>query len=250
MNKTLRDLRGIHYEHWMDTKRQRDRDADPGAFEPVKYSKTVKVDAYGPILETYREVINPRGQMTTKAREKIQVRMSQGYTIDQLCQCLVNASSDPWWTKTRNPIAFYYATQERVEQLLALDIAEAATAVQEVRDDEQKLGTGCPKCGSVKFYFAATVWHCDSCGHTQQGTADKHPRSGIDPRDAWEKVELRLGRGPVPIGQLVADASRPERDTPHRAPASGDSSRRQDALPGRESEDGSPGDVYRNPEDG
>ena len=89
-------------------------------------------DAYAPILETYRERINPRGQMTIKSREKIQVRISQGYTVEQLCQCLVNASLDPWWTKTRNPIAFYYATQERVETLLALDIAAAAEAVEEV----------------------------------------------------------------------------------------------------------------------
>lgn len=169
---------------------------------------------YDEILSMYREVINPRGQMTTKAKEKIQIRLSQGYTIEQLCDCLANTTVDPYWTKVRQPIAFYYATQERVEQLLALDIAQAATAVQEVREDEQRLGTGCPKCGSERFRYVTTVWHCESCGHTQQGKPDVHPRSGIDPRDPVEKVELRLGRGPIPIGDLAGGQSRPQLDRP------------------------------------
>ncbi len=175
-------------------------------------------DAYAPILETYRECINPRGQMTTKSREKIQVRISQGYTVEQLCQCLVNASLDPWWTKTRNPIAFYYATQERVETLLALDIAAAAEAVEEVRDDERHRAFGCTKCGSDRFRHKGTVWHCDACGYTRQGSADRHPGTGTDPRSAEDQVAARLRTGrAVSIGHLVA--GQPESQRRGESPA-------------------------------
>lgn len=169
-------------------------------------------DAYAPILETYRDRINPRGQMTTKSREKIQVRMSQGYTVEQLCQCLVNASLDPWWTKTRNPIAFYFATQERVETLLALDIAAAAEAVEEVRDDERKRSFGCTKCGSNKFRHTGSVWHCEACGYTRQGSADRHPGTGTDPRSPQEQVAARLRTGrAVSLGELAQGQSESER---------------------------------------
>jgi ribosomal protein L37AE/L43A len=175
-------------------------------------------DAYAPILETYRERINPRGQMTTKSREKIQVRVSQGYTVEQLCQCLVNASLDPWWTKTRNPIAFYYATQERVETLLALDIAAAAEAVEEVRGDERNRAFGCTKCGSDRFRHQGTVWHCEACGYTRQGSADRHPGTGTDPRSPEEQVAARLRTGrAVSIGRLAA--GQPESQRPGEAPA-------------------------------
>ena len=197
--------------------------------QPARYETQTqdRASTYDAILETYREVINPRGQMTTKAREKIQVRLSQGYTIEQLCQCLENTTADPYWTKVRQPIAFYFTSQERVEQLLALDIAQAAEAVQEVRDDQHKLDTGCPKCGSDRFRYVSTVWHCESCGHTQQGTPDRHPRSGIDPRDPVDKGELRLGRGPVSVGNLVGSQSRPQLDRARAQLSSGNGAGRE-----------------------
>lgn len=129
--------------------------------------------AYGLLTEAYRRYVNPRAKasITAKARAKIDARLKR-YTPEELTVAIHNFGEDEWNMKNNRHrgLAWFMNGDDRIEEFLNLDLKTVAEA-------EEK-ANACPECGSDKFAYRGTVWHCESCQYTRQGLPPDSDRRG------------------------------------------------------------------------
>tara|TARA_R110002110_G_scaffold219061_4_gene433149 strand:+ start:4611 stop:5252 length:642 start_codon:yes stop_codon:yes gene_type:complete len=129
--------------------------------------------AYGLLTEAYRRYVNPRAKaaITAKARAKIDARLKR-YTPEELTVAIHNFGEDEWNMRNNRHrgLAWFMNGDDRIEEFLNLDLKTVAEA--------EERANACPECGSEKFGFRGTVWHCESCQYTQQGRPPDSDRRG------------------------------------------------------------------------
>jgi|TARA_R110000824_G_scaffold400884_1_gene609743 ribosomal protein L37E len=182
---------------------------------PKTYAEMV--DAYGILNEAFRQYVNPRAKesITDKAKSKVDARLKR-YTIDELTIAMHNFSTDEWNMKNNRHrgLAWFMTGDDRIEEFLNLDLKTTAEAAEKAH--------ACPKCGSKKFGFRATVFQCDSCGYTRVGSQKDADRRG---QDLSKGMGLLPGGGRVENGRLVGYESQPRRRLSGSASAGDDASR-------------------------
>ena len=73
------------------------------------------------VYETFKKKINKGSQLTSKAKEKIKIRLKV-FSVEELLQAIENFSKDSWWMEhnSNRGVAWFFHTDERIDQLINL----------------------------------------------------------------------------------------------------------------------------------